>query len=279
MPEETKQESAPPKVSVIVTSHNRAELLRRCLEALEASEGREKLQIVVVDNGSTDGSAQLESDFPNIQFLRLPRNFGLTKALNIGIRAADADYLFLLHEDTEVAPETARVLAEGLDAYPDAGAVCPLLVNAEGRPAPQVGDYPPSGVFQPVAAGSDPVPVDYASGAALMFRSFFFKAMRLVDERYGQFGGDAELCFKIRSAGKRILILPATRALHHGRTETSSLRQADFRQGAAVFIAKHYGFAAGIKARLAAIFSALGRFRFGELSALISSQKIDGTQS
>ena len=75
------------------------------------------------------------------------------------------------------------------------------------------------------------------------------------------------------------LILPATRALHHGRTETSSLRQADFRQGAAVFIAKHYGFAAGIKARLAAIFSALGRFRFGELSALISSQKIDGTQS
>jgi GT2 family glycosyltransferase len=278
LPEDTNQQPTAPRVSAIVTSHNRAALLRRCLEALEKCEERERMQIIVVDNGSTDGSAQLEAAFPEVRFMRLPRNFGLTKALNIGIRGAEADYLFLLHEDTEPAPDAARLLADELDRNTEAGAVCPLLVNAAERPAPQVDDFPPSGVFQPVAAASDPVPVNYALGAALMFRSFFFKAMRKVDERYGQFGSDAELCYKIRTAGKKILVLPNAKVAHHGREETSALRQADFRLGVAVFLAKHRGFAGGLKARLGAVFSALGGFRFGELAALVSGQKIDGTQ-
>jgi GT2 family glycosyltransferase len=112
-----------------------------------------------------------------------------------------------------------------------------------------------------------------------MFRSFFFNAMRQIDERYGQFGSDAELCFQIRSSGKKILILPSAPTVHHGRAETSSLRHADFRLGATTFIAKHAGFIAGAKARLAAIFRALGGLRFSELMPLISGQKIDGTQS
>jgi GT2 family glycosyltransferase len=279
LPEQANPEPPPPKVSIVVTSHNRAALLRRCLEALEASEDRASFQIIVVDNGSTDGSTAFDAEFPNIRFMRLPRNFGLTKALNIGIRAAEADYLFLLHEDTEVSPQTARELAAALDASNDVGAVCPLLVTPDGRPAPQVAHFPPSGIWQPAPAATEPIEVDYAKGAALMFRSFFFKAMRQIDERYGQFGSDAELCFQIRRSGKKILILPSARTVHHGRAETSSLRTADFRLGAATFISKHAGFLSGAKARLAAISRALGGLRFGELVPLISGQKIDGTQS
>ena len=85
-----EQVERPPRVTVVVVSRNRAALLRRCLESLEKSEGRETLQIVVVDNGSSDGSAQLDIDFPQAQFIRLPKNFGLTKAMNLGLRAADA---------------------------------------------------------------------------------------------------------------------------------------------------------------------------------------------
>ena len=96
---------APPRVSVVVVSCNRIDRLRACLEALEKSQGRERLQIIVVDNGSRDGSAQLENDFPNTQFFKLPKNFGLTKAMNIGWRAAEAEYIFFLHEDTEVEPD------------------------------------------------------------------------------------------------------------------------------------------------------------------------------
>ncbi|MCL4402487.1 MAG: glycosyltransferase family 2 protein [Acidobacteria bacterium] len=262
-----------------MVSHNRAALLRRCLEALEASESRDTLQIVVVDNGSVDGSARLESEFPNIRFMRLPRNFGLTKALNIGIRAASADYLFLLHDDTEVRPETVCVLAEALDNQPEAGAVCPLLVDEAGRPAPQVGTLPPDGMWQAADPAGGLVEVNYAKGAAFMFRSFFFRAVRLIDERYGQFGGDAELSFQIRRAGKKILIVASTAALHHGREETSPLREADFRLGVALYTRKRFGLVRGLSARLGAIFSTLFRFQIQQFLDLISGQKIDGTQS
>jgi hypothetical protein len=107
-----EREKQPPRVSVVVVSRNRAALLRRCLESLEKSEARETLQIVVVDNGSSDGCALLDTDFPQAQFIRLPKNFGLTKAMNLGWRAADAEYVFFLHDDTEVEPGAAIRLAE-----------------------------------------------------------------------------------------------------------------------------------------------------------------------
>jgi GT2 family glycosyltransferase len=282
LPEQLKnpqeQEPVPLRVSAIVVSHNRAELLRRCLGALERSEGREAIQVILVDNGSTDGSAALEPEFPNVRFLRLPRNFGLTKALNIGIRAAEAEYVLFLHEDTELAPTAVRELAHALDTEPEAGAVCPLLVDCDGRPAPQMGTLPPDGRWEPAEAAAETLAVPYATGAALMVRSFFLKAMRHVDERYGQFGSDAELCFKIRSGGKKILLVSAARAVHIGREGDSEARIADFKLGRAVYLAKHSGFFAGLGARIVDTFAALGAFQFGRFFDLISGQKIDGTQ-
>jgi GT2 family glycosyltransferase len=122
---------------VVVVSRNRKELLRQCLQAVEASEEAGRLQPIVVDNGSTDGAAQLEDDFPKMQFIRLPKNFGLTKAWNLGWRAADAEYVLFLHDDTRVEPAAIRALADAMDANPDAAAVAPLLVDDSGRPAPQ----------------------------------------------------------------------------------------------------------------------------------------------
>lgn len=265
-------------MSVVVVSYNRKALLRRALEALEQSEARQIFEVVVVDNGSSDGSQQLESEFPRARFIRIPRNFGLTKALNLGIRGSEGEYLLLLHEDTEVFPETVRLLAETLDAQPDAGAACPLLVDAEDRPAPQLGNFPPDDTWRPAQPGPEPAPVDYARGAAFMLRRFFLTAMRQIDERYGQFGSDADLCFQIRRAAKQILLVPAARARHAGRETESALRKADQIQGAAVWAAKYQGMVSGLRVRLAAIFRALGSLQLGVLKHLLSGQKIDGSQ-
>ena len=274
-----EQEKRPPRVTVVVVSRNRAALLRRCLESLEKSQGRETLQIVVVDNASSDGSAQLDADFPQTQFIRLPKNFGLTKAMNLGWRAADAEYVFFLHDDTEVEPGAAIRLAETLDANPNAAAACPLLVADEGRPAPQLGTLPPDGEW--VAAeptGSEPEPVEYPRGAALMMRVYVIRAVRQIDERYGQFGGDADLAAQILRASKKILLDPAARVRHYGSGAYSALERADFLLGRAVFMGKYLGFAAGLRARLAAVFGPLLSFRFGELRYTLAGQKIDGTQ-
>ena len=274
-----EQVERPPRVTVVVVSRNRAALLRRCLESLEKSEGRETLQIVVVDNGSSDGSAQLDTDFPHTQFIRLPKNFGLTKAMNIGWRAADAEYVFFLHDDTEVDPGAAIWLAGTLDSNPTAAAACPLLVDDDGQPAPQLGVLPPTGEWLPAeSSGSQPEPVDYPRGAALMMRVYVIRAVRQIDERYGQFGGDADLAAQILRASKKILLDPGARVRHHGRAAYSALERADFLLGRAVFMGKYLGFAAGLRARLAAVISPLIGFRFGELRYTLPGQRIDGTQ-
>jgi len=274
-----EQEKQPPRVSVVVVSRNRAESLRRCLESLERSEARERLQLIVVDNGSTDGSAQLDADFPKVQFVFLPKNFGLTKALNLGWRAADAPYVFFLHDDTEVPPETVARLADVLDANPEAAAVCPLLVTEENRPAPQLGHLPPDGQWRPAEiSGSEPMAVQYPRGAALMMRVIRIRAIRQIDERYGQFGADADLAMQIRKASQKILLVPSAQVRHAGREGYSTPERADFLLGRAVFQQKYVGFGSGLKARLAAVFGPLFSFRLSEARYTLSGQKIDGTQ-
>jgi N-acetylglucosaminyl-diphospho-decaprenol L-rhamnosyltransferase len=268
----------PPKVSALVVSYNRKDFLRRALDALESSEDREAIEVVVVDNGSSDGSQELESAYPRARFIRIPRNFGLTKALNLGVRGSQGEYLFFLHDDTEVFPDTVRLLMTALDAQSDAGAVCPLLVNADGAPAPQLGQLPPDGTWRAAVPGADPIPVEYARGAALMVRRFFLTAMRQIDESYGQFGSDADLCYQIRRSNKKILLLPQARARHTGNDSESPLREADRTQGTAAWIGKYQGWWSGTRARIAAIFGALVSFRIGVLKLLLAGQKIDGTQ-
>ncbi len=274
-----EQEKPVPRVTVAVVSHNRQAMLRRCLASLEKSEGREKLQIVVVENGSTDGSAQLESEFPDLQWIRLPKNFGLTKAMNLGWRAADAEYIFFLHDDTEVPPEAVMRLADVLDANPDAAAACPLLVDAEGRAAPQLGKLPPDGEWRAAQPSGDaPEPVEYPRGAALMARVFYIKATRQIDERFGQFGGDADLAAQFRRASKKILLVPTVRVFHVGAGDYSPQERADALLARAAFVGKYQGFGAGLAARLGSVFGPLLSFRFGELRHTLAGQKIDGSQ-
>lgn len=275
-----QEPAAPPRVSAVVVSRNRVEQLRACLESLEESQGRESLQVIVIDNGSRDGSQDLGAEFPNItHFLRLPKNFGLTRALNIGWRAAEAEYVLFLHEDTEVEPDAIARLATVLDEKGDAAAVCPLLVDEEGNPAPQLGSLPPDGKYAPAeVSSSEPFAVTYPRGAALMVRAFVIKSIRKIDERYGQFGADADLAAHIRRGGKKILLVPDARARHQSEGDYDVLRRADLLLGRSAFIGKYMGLGAGLKAKLAAILGPLVSFRWSELRYTISGQKIDGTQ-
>ncbi len=233
---------------MVVVSRNRVELLRACLQSIHASSDLERLQVIVVDNGSGDGAAQLDSEFPGVQFIRLPKNFGLTKALNLGWRAADAEYVLFLHDDTRVERDTIAQLASALDANADAAAVSPLLVNDAGHPAPQLGALPPTGEWRPAEpVGTEPFAVQYARGAALMLRVYFLKAIRQIDARYGQSGSDADIAAEIRRASRKILLIPTARVWHLGSRGYNSMERADFLQARAVFLGKYYGFGAGQK--------------------------------
>src|SRR6516225_7308026 len=132
---EENQAPGPPRVSAVVLSYNTAASLRRCLSALEASSIREQMEIIVVDAASQDESPRLDAEFPNVAFQRMPRNFGATKALNIGARTALGDQIFFVAPEVEVERDTVAKLAAKLETDNDAAAVCPALFAPDGQPA------------------------------------------------------------------------------------------------------------------------------------------------
>jgi GT2 family glycosyltransferase len=264
------------QVSVVIVSCNRIDALRASLTALNAKAPNPKVQIVVVDNGSRDGGATLDSEFPAAQFLRLPQNFGLTKALNIGLRAADGDWVLFLHEDVEISLEAIERLRAELAEHSETGAACPLLVSETGTPLPQIRDLPspanPDPPFRPGKPGETPA----VSGAAIMVRRFLLNALRKIDERYGNYGSDPELSMQVRRAGKKVIIIEGVTAVHRPEPHVDPAFEADRQLGTAVFLGKHYGFPAKIKYRMGTIFSALFSFKLARLRYLVSGRKIDG---
>src|SRR5690242_9079768 len=194
-PEALREEQAPAKkVTALVFSYDIAPGLRRCLAALENSNDRQLIEILVVDCGSHDESPGMDSEFPNITILRLPRYFGRTKALNIGTRTAAGEFIFYLTPEVEVMPTTIPALLARLENDPDAAAVCPLVLDTDANPAAQFYrlPVPESGatlVSQPIDQTAESAEVEYATFRAFLIRKYFVKGINYLDERYGDFGG------------------------------------------------------------------------------------------
>ena len=110
-----------PKVSAILISYNRSADLRLSIEALLAS-GYPDLEIVVVDNASTDDAADVAASFPGVKLIRSKENLGFAEGNNVGLRAATGAYLALVNNDAVVDPTWIRSLVDFLEAHPDAAA-------------------------------------------------------------------------------------------------------------------------------------------------------------
>jgi len=295
-----QQAPAPPKVSVLIVSHNHAVALRRCLQALDRSAGRDEIEIIVADNASRDESSTLDTVFPGATFLRMPRHFGRTKALNIATRTAAAELLLLMSPDVEIGPDTVRTLIATLEVEPDAVAVCPLLRSPEGDVPPQVYQLPQSGELyslwkapdslRPIEPaveppGSPAQAVGYAPFDALLVRKIFIRGLNYLDERFGEYGGDLELAQQIRRTGKKILLVPsATATIYPSESDpvsskAESLLASDRAAGLATFAGKHFGMIPGLLLRVRFILAALGGFQLGQLFDLVTGQKIDGSQT
>jgi len=307
--EELQQEHAPPRVSVLIVSSNNAAALRRCLTALGASQSRQALEIIVVDSGSADECPQMDVAFPGIQLLRLPRNFGAVKALNIGMRTATGEFFLFLAPEMELAPDSVSCLVERLEAAPDAVGICPLVRDEAGEPLSRIHPLPlPAELQQACRYGDfagwtlpgpsdEPLEVDFIKPPAMMVRSYFLKGLRYIDDRYGNSWWDLEICTQIRRASKKILLLATAQVVLCGpdrplglSPSVRGLLAADRLLGAAVWVGKHYGWAQAFKFRMAAGLRSLGSallallrmrdvgYRFALLSTLVSGQKLDGSQ-
>jgi len=186
--------------AVVVVNWNGAELLPGCLDSLQPDVP--PLHVVVVDNASTDGSADAAARaHPEIELVRNPHNDGWARGNNVGIRKAmarDAEWIALLNTDARPRPGWTRAVEAALAADERLGALGFRLFEGEGAAVDDA--------FRAAVPPSSPAtrPVDFVTGAAMVLRTAALREVGLIDEVYFMYCDDMDLCERLRRAGWRI---------------------------------------------------------------------------
>ncbi|HUL71464.1 MAG TPA: glycosyltransferase family 2 protein [Vicinamibacterales bacterium] len=223
----------PSGLDVIIVSFNTRALTLAALASLFNARPAGLRRVFVVDNASTDGSAEaVHTSFPAVDVLALPTNLGFGAANNQALRRAEAPLVLLLNSDTVVPPGALDTLVERLEAT-GAVAAGPRLADAEGRPEVSFGRMlsPWAELVQQsrvraarrssasarrridrlLAAERD---VDWVSGACLLVRRDAALAAGFFDERYFLYEEDVDFCAALRARGGRILFTPRATVTH-----------------------------------------------------------------
>ena len=216
-------------VTIVIPCWNRSEYTVRCLQSIHAATAPGTYEVVLVDNGSTDATANLTDDPSNpvLTVVRNDTNRGYAVACNQGARVSSRDVLVFLNNDTEVQPGWLEPLLDELDHHPEVAAVGARLLYPDGTVQHAGVDLVlgPDGVLDGVhrgvgARGDDPAVLDRSvvpvvTGALLAVRRDAFWAVGGFDEHYWNGNEDVELCLSLGAAGWRVVYRPDSCAVHH----------------------------------------------------------------
>ena len=246
--------TAAPFVSILIVNWNTCELVLRCLDALpEATNDSLAFEVIVVDNGSADGSVAALAARPEIEFIRNRVNTGFAPAVNQAYRRAKGEFVLLLNSDVDIEPGALSVLVAFLIDHPDAGGVAPLYFDHDGSPQPFHFRLPtftttlvngstlvrrllPSSerlLREYRMAGEDfsqPRPVPQPSASCLLLRRAFLQGDRIFDERYPIFFNDVQLARELTTAQHLLWVTPEASVIHQAHSSTSRLGPAGRRQ-------------------------------------------------
>lgn len=212
-------------IAVVVPNWNGAEFLKECLKSLQGQTYKD-FEVVVVDNGSVDGSKELiAGDFPQAKLIELERNYGFAGGVNRGIRyALDHDMwgVALFNNDAVADKDWLRHLVETIEPHKKVGAVASQFLSLDGETIDSIGDYYsvwglpfPKGRGLPRQHSTAVTEVFSASGGASLYRSELFRDIGLFDEDFFAYYEDIDISFRARLAGWKVLYQPSAVAYHH----------------------------------------------------------------
>lgn len=222
-------------LAIIIVTYNSATEIGPCLDSLVGHTDPFPTTITVVDNASSDGTAEMvRQRWPSVQVISSPSNVGFSRGNNLGIRATSGDYVLLMNPDTVAPPGAIQTLVRGLAGHPEAAIAGARLLSERGFPELSWGE--PIGpwnelkrkVFSAlyyrkirrIVRKVDKLSrlareVGWVSGACMVIRRPDLEAVGLLDERYFMYTEDVDLCVAMRQRGRTVLYVAGAEVLHY----------------------------------------------------------------
>ena len=216
---------------IIIVNWNTKEYLLPCLRSIIEEGQRMGWEVIVVDNGSRDGSREeVKRVFPSAHLIGNEKNFGFAKAANQGLQKASGRYALLLNPDTQVRNGAIERLVSFMDAHSDVGVAGAQLLNADGSKQNSIANFPSLGtellnksllrwLFPKKFPGkernySEPIEVDSVIGACMMVRRDTLDQVGLLDEDYFLFLEETDWCYRMKKEGWKNYHVPQAEIYH-----------------------------------------------------------------
>ncbi|HEY3328922.1 MAG TPA: glycosyltransferase family 2 protein [Capsulimonadaceae bacterium] len=230
-------------LSICIVNWNTKNLLRECLASIEAFPPlHEQVQVIVVDNASTDGTADMvRTEFPTTILIANYHNASYAAGNNQALAAATGDYMLLLNPDVQLLPGTLTHALDYLDKHTDADIIGIRQIGADGKTQASVRSFPEPGPVAYEALGlsrllpkserfgayrmtyfdyNEPSEVDQPMGTFLLFRREVYAKIGGMDEAFPLFFNDVDWCYRAKLAGFRIFYTPDAEIIHYGGSGT-----------------------------------------------------------
>jgi GT2 family glycosyltransferase len=261
-------------LGIVIVNWNTRDLLRECLKSIQASQFEDSYRVVVVDNASSDASAEMVTrEFPDVVLIANDANTGFTHANNQGLRLLGLDmgcgpdaprYALVLNPDTVLPPTALQDMMAYMDADEQIGAAGPRMVLLDGSldlacrrsfPTPEISFYRMVGLSKLFPRSRrfgrynltylDPsveTEVDAVMGAFMLVRREAIARVGLFDEAFFMYGEDLDWAFRIKQAGWKVMYNPRVRVTHVKRAASRQSRRAqrEFYRAMLIFYRKHY---------------------------------------
>ena len=237
-------DSPRPTISIVIVSWNAQAYLMQCLASLFSEACRHPLELIVVDNASSDGSPEsVAKNYPQVRLIRNAANLGFAKANNIGILAATGKYIGLVNSDVKVLPHCLDRLVDYIEKHPDTGMVGPRVIDGENklqrscRGFPTVWNmfcralalesfFPGVPVFTGYSLRHWPQDtcrdVDILSGCFWLARRKALDEVGLLDESFFMYGEDMDWCKRFWKGGWKLAFVPSAEAIHYGGASSAN---------------------------------------------------------
>jgi len=270
-------------LSIIIVNWNTGKLLTECLQSIYNHPPQVRLEVIVVDNASTDGSAvTAETNFPQAKIIHSQKNLGFAGGNNLGIEKSQTgcgDQVLLLNPDTVVHAGALQEMLVFLDEHGRAGAVGARLLNPDGSLQPSCSPEPtlrrefirlfhlkgvrPDGYYSmddwDITA---PRLVDTLLGACIMVRREALDQVGLLDERFFMYSEEVDFCTRLRKSGWEIYWTPQAEVVHYGGQSTRLVAAEMFLnlyQAKVQYFRKHRGMFHAMQYKLILLAAGLAR--------------------